>query len=173
MTDLKQSLLGADFSHLRAVAESWKLPFDAPDAREGLDQLTEGLLKTFTVVGESKNMAYQSFWNKVQDFSKPLIAAIDGVCTAGGLELVMRCDIRVVAETAEIRDLHLKNLGILGGGGLQTWLPRLINVGKAKELIWTGDPIDGHVQSGQYHRRLLHSPSFEPYGQNGDLPMGW
>lgn len=48
-----------------------------------------------------------------------------------------------IAETAEIRDLHMKNLGILGGGGLQTWLPRLINVGKAKELIWTGDPIDG------------------------------
>ena len=126
---------GADIKEMREKGGTY--------TQAALGGLEEGLLKTFSVLSESKNMAYQSFWNKVQDFSKPLIAAIDGVCTAGGLELAMRCDIRVVAETAEIRDLHLKNLGILGGGGLQTWLPRLINVGKAKELIWTGDPIDG------------------------------
>lgn len=126
---------GADIKEMREKGGTY--------TQAALGGLEEGLLKTFSVLSESKNMAYQSFWNKVQDFSKPLIAAIDGVCTAGGLELAMRCDIRVVAETAEIRDLHLKNLGILGGGGLQTWLPRLINVGKAKELMWTGDPIDG------------------------------
>ena len=126
---------GADIKEMREKGGTY--------TQAALGTLEEGLLKTFTALGEAKNLAYQSFWNKVQDFSKPLIAAIDGVCTAGGLELAMRCDIRVVAETAEIRDLHLKNLGILGGGGLQTWLPRLINVGKAKELIWTGDPIDG------------------------------
>jgi len=126
---------GADIKEMREKGGTY--------TEQALGTLEEGLLKTLITVGGTKNMAYQSFWNKVQDFSKPLIAAIDGVCTAGGLELAMRCDIRVVAETAEIRDLHLKNLGILGGGGLQTWLPRLINAGKAKELIWTGDPIDG------------------------------
>ncbi|MFH1087171.1 MAG: enoyl-CoA hydratase/isomerase family protein [Chloroflexota bacterium] len=102
----------------------------------------EGMIKALWAVGENRDK-WQFTWNRVQQFSKPTIAAIDGVCTAGGLELALVCDIRVVAETAEIRDLHMKNLGILGGGGLQTWLPRVINVGKAKEMMWTGDPIDG------------------------------
>jgi len=126
---------GADIKEMREKGGTY--------TQSALGTLEEGLLKTLTSVGGTKNMAYQSFWNKVQDFSKPLIAAIDGVCTAGGLEMVMRCDIIMVAETAEIRDLHLKNLGILGGGGLQTWLPRLVNPGKAKEMVWTGDSIDG------------------------------
>jgi len=126
---------GADIKEMREKGGTY--------TQAAMGTLEEGLLKTLTTIGSNRNMAYQSFWNKVQDFSKPLIAAIDGVCTAGGLELVMRCDIIIVAETAEIRDLHLKTLGILGGGGLQTWLPRLVNPGKAKELVWTGDPIDG------------------------------
>ncbi len=126
---------GADIKEMRELGGTY--------TGTAMGTLEEGLVKTLAAVGEGKNVAYQSMWNKVQDFAKPLIAAVDGVCTAGGLELAMRCDILVVAETVEIRDLHMKNLGILGGGGLQTWLPRLINVGKAKELIWTGDPIDG------------------------------
>jgi len=126
---------GADIKEMRDKGGTY--------TQAALGTLDEGLIKTLTSLGGTKNMAYQSFWNKVQDFSKPLIAAIDGICTAGGLELVMRCDIIIVAETAEIRDLHLKNLGILGGGGLQTWLPRLVNIGKAKEIVWTGDVIDG------------------------------
>lgn len=126
---------GADIKEMRELGASY--------TQAALGTLEEGLLKTLASLGEARNVAHHSTWNKVQDFSRPLIAAIDGICTAGGLELAMRCDIRIVAETAEIRDLHMKNLGILGGGGLQTWLPRLINVGKAKELIWTGDPIDG------------------------------
>jgi len=126
---------GADIKEMRDKGGTY--------TQAALGTLDEGLIKTLASVGGTKNMAYQSFWNKVQDFTKPLIAAIDGICTAGGLELVMRCDIIIVAETAEIRDLHLKNLGILGGGGLQTWLPRLVNIGKAKEIVWTGDIIDG------------------------------
>lgn len=126
---------GADIKEMRELGGSY--------TQKALGTLEEGLLKTLDAVAERKNVAYHSFWNKVQDFSKPLIAAIDGICTAGGLELAMRCDIIIVSETAEISDRHMKNLGILGGGGLQTWLPKLINPGKAKELIWTGDAIDG------------------------------
>jgi hypothetical protein len=44
MTDLRQSLLKADFSHLKAVAAKWNLPFTAPDARVGLKQLVSGIL---------------------------------------------------------------------------------------------------------------------------------
>lgn len=126
---------GADIKEMRELGGSY--------TQKALGTLEEGLLKTLSAVAEGKSVPYHSFWNKVQDFSKPLIAAVDGICTAGGLELAMRCDIIVVSETAEIRDQHMKNLGILGGGGLQTWLPKLVKPGKARELIWTGDAIDG------------------------------
>ena len=82
--------------------------------------------------------------NKIEDMEKVTIAAIDGVCTAGGLEMVMAFDIRVVAETVKIGDLHLKNLGSgLGGAGASTRLPRIVGLSKAKELIFTGDLVDG------------------------------
>lgn len=71
------------------------------------------------------------------------IAAIDGVCTAGGLELALGCDIIVVAETAQISDLHLKNLGLIGGAASCTRLARRVGVSKAIELCTTCDIIDG------------------------------
>jgi len=92
--------------------------------------------------GEARDMI-QFAYNRLEAFPKPTIAAIDGICTAGGLEVAMCCDLRLAAETAQFCDLHMKNLGILGGGGLQTWLPRLVGAAKAKELVWTGEVIDG------------------------------
>ena len=74
---------------------------------------------------------------------KVSIAAIDGICTAGGLETALMCDIILASETAEIRDLHLKNLGSIGGAGGSPLLARRVGVGKAIELLCTGDVIDG------------------------------
>jgi enoyl-CoA hydratase/carnithine racemase len=71
------------------------------------------------------------------------IAAIDGVCTAGGLELALGCDIILVAETAQISDLHLRNLGLIGGAGSCTRFARRVGVSKAIELCCTCDVIDG------------------------------
>jgi enoyl-CoA hydratase len=71
------------------------------------------------------------------------IAAIDGVCTAGGLELALGCDIILAAETAQISDLHLRNLGLIGGAGSCTRLARRVGVSKAIELCCTCDVIDG------------------------------
>ena len=84
-------------------------------------------------------------FNGIEDLGKATISAIDGVCTAGGLELSMCFDLRVVAETAKIGDLHLKNLGIgLGGAGASTRLPRLVGLANAKELMFTGELVDGN-----------------------------
>ncbi len=83
-------------------------------------------------------------FNSIQDLGKATISAMDGVCTAGGLELSICFDLRVVAETARIGDLHLKNLGVgLGGAGASTRLPRIMGLANAKELMFTGDLIDG------------------------------
>ncbi|MBI2918857.1 MAG: enoyl-CoA hydratase/isomerase family protein [Chloroflexi bacterium] len=83
-------------------------------------------------------------FNRVEDLMKPSIAAIDGVCTAGGIELAEACDLRVAAETAQISDLHLKNLGNgLGGAGASTRLTKIVGPARAKELILTGGVWDG------------------------------
>jgi len=86
------------------------------------------------------------------------IAAIDGVCTAGGLELALGCDIIVAAETAQISDLHLRNLGLIGGAGSCTRLARRGGVSKAIELCCTCDVIDGK----EAHRIGLANQVFAP-----------
>jgi len=75
----------------------------------------------------------------------PFIAAIDGVCTTGALELALSCDLRIVADTAQISDWHLARLGAgLGAWGASTRLARLVGVAQAKDLILTGKVIDGN-----------------------------
>lgn len=86
---------------------------------------------------------FQLLCDRLESFSKATIAAIDGVCTAGGLELALCCDLRVVSETAQISDLHLKNLGTIGGAGATVRLTRLVGAAKAKEIVLTGEPVDG------------------------------
>ncbi len=74
---------------------------------------------------------------------KITIAAVDGVCTAGGLELALSCDIILVSETAQISDMHVKNLGWIGGGGGPANLAWRVGVSKAIELCCIGNVIDG------------------------------
>lgn len=81
--------------------------------------------------------------DKVRDSPKPIIAAISGPCVAGGLELALGCDILVASETARIGDGHIK-MGLIGGGGSPTRITRLVGQSKAKELIFTGELLNGH-----------------------------
>ena len=74
---------------------------------------------------------------------KIAIAAIDGVCTAGGLELALGCDIILASETAQISDLHVRNLGLIGGAASTTRLARRVGVSKAIQLACTCDVING------------------------------
>lgn len=69
---------------------------------------------------------------------KPVIAAINGVCCGGGLELAMMCDFMIAAESAKIGDAHA-NFGALPGGGATVRLPRIVGVSWAKYLMYTGD----------------------------------
>lgn len=87
--------------------------------------------------------AIQLVFEKIEAMWKPSIAAIDGICTAGGIELANSCDLRVVAETAQISDIHMKNLGQIGGSGAGVRLVRIVGPAKAKELLFTSDVIDG------------------------------
>lgn len=72
---------------------------------------------------------------------KPMIAALNGLCIGGGLELALACDIRIAADTAKLGLAEVKSGVIPGNSGSQK-LPRLIPFAKALELLMTGDLID-------------------------------
>jgi enoyl-CoA hydratase len=74
----------------------------------------------------------------------PTVAAIDGWCLAGGLELALCCDFRVCATTAKIGDWHAR-IGSIGGAGATVRLVRTIGPTKAKELVFTGAALDGQA----------------------------
>lgn len=77
------------------------------------------------------------------DPRKPIIAAINGHCLAGGLELALACDIRIAAEHATF-GLPEVTRGILPGAGGTQRLPRSLPQGVALEMILTGAPIDSN-----------------------------
>jgi enoyl-CoA hydratase/carnithine racemase len=72
---------------------------------------------------------------------KPMIAAINGYCLAGGLELALTCDIRIAAEHAQFGLPEVTRAIIPGASGTQR-LPRLIGLGPALEVILTGQRFD-------------------------------
>jgi enoyl-CoA hydratase/carnithine racemase len=74
------------------------------------------------------------------DLTKPIIAAINGHANGGGLEQALCCDIRVAADHAQF-GLGEVRLGWLPGGGGTQRLPRLIPLGRALEMLYTGNRI--------------------------------
>ena len=77
---------------------------------------------------------------KIEQFSKPTIAAINGVAAGGGLELALCCDLRIGSTTARLGLPEAKLGAIPSGGGTQR-LARLIGESRAKELLFTGDLV--------------------------------
>lgn len=80
----------------------------------------------------------QAVLNKIEFYDKPVIAAINGTCLGGGLELALCCHIRLAAEVARLGQPEI-NLGIMPGFGGTQRLSRLVGRSKALELILTGD----------------------------------
>jgi len=74
---------------------------------------------------------------RIETFAMPVIAAVNGLALAGGLELVSVCDIVIAAEEAMFGDQHAR-YGLLPGWGGSARLPRKIGSNRAKELIFTG-----------------------------------
>jgi len=83
----------------------------------------------------------QALYTSLENLDFPVIAAVNGYCFGGGLELAMCCDIRIASEKAKFGQVEI-NVGIIPGGGGTVRLPRLVGVGRAKEMIFTGKTID-------------------------------
>jgi len=83
---------------------------------------------------------------------KPFIAAINGLCIGGGLELAMACDIRIAADNARLGLAEVRQGIISGNSGTQK-LPRLVPFAKALEMLMTGEFIDAQEA---YHIGLVN-----------------
>jgi len=86
-----------------------------------------------------KSEAQESL-NDVESLDKPVIAAIDGFALGGGCELALACDIRIATGRSKLGQPEVK-LGIIPGAGGTQRLQRIVGMGKAKELIFTGEII--------------------------------
>lgn len=80
-------------------------------------------------------------FREVEQFPLPTIAAIRGVAVGGGLEFAIACDLRVCGRGSKMGQPET-SIGIIPGAGATYRLPRLIGLGRAKDLIYTGRIID-------------------------------
>lgn len=94
-------------------------------------------------VEEGKRLAAKGqelLFDKVQNLSKPVIAAINGFALGGGLELAMSCHLRVASDNARM-GLPEVSLGVIPGYGGTQRLPQLVGRGRANEMIFTAKMI--------------------------------
>jgi len=91
--------------------------------------------------GVKKSLKGEELLFLMENMDKVVIGAINGYALGGGCELALGCDIRIASENAKL-GLPEVSLGVIPGYGGTQRLPRLVGLGKAKELIFTGDLID-------------------------------
>src|SRR6266702_2620666 len=94
----------------------------------------------FVTVTIAERLATVTLLNRIERFDKPVIAALNGACLGGGLELAMACHMRVAAAGILLGLPEIK-LGLIPGFGGTQRLPRIIGPSKAAELILTGETI--------------------------------
>ncbi|MBR0085272.1 MAG: enoyl-CoA hydratase/isomerase family protein [Lachnospiraceae bacterium] len=91
---------------------------------------------------KTESRRYLRTYNFFQDIPIPVIAAVDGVCYGSGVEIILACDLRIVAETARIAIVEAK-YGLAPDLGGTTRLTKLVGPGQAKRMIMGCDEIDG------------------------------
>ena len=140
-----ERLNACDFETYQRLADVWREFRDDPSLRVAI--LTGVGERAFCAgsdikanfvekSGEEREMPFPV----LLDLYKPIIAAINGHANGGGLEQMLACDIRVAAKHAEF-GLGEVRLGLLPGGGGTQRLPRLIPLGRALEMLYTGSRI--------------------------------
>ncbi len=83
----------------------------------------------------------QEIIRSLVNMDKPTIAALNGFATGLGLDLALACDLRIAAERAKLGEAFI-TMGLVPDGGGTFLLPRLVGLGKAAELIFTGEAIN-------------------------------
>jgi enoyl-CoA hydratase len=92
-------------------------------------------------VEQGKQLSSIKIFNFIENYSKPIIAAVNGFALGGGLELAMACHLRVVSDNAKM-GLPEVSLGVIPGYGGTQRLAQLVGKGKAFEMIVTADMLN-------------------------------
>lgn len=109
------------------------------------------------------------------ELDKPMIAAVNGAAVGAGMDMALMCDVRLMKQSARMSEGYIR-VGLVPGDGGCYYLPRLVGMAKALELLWTGDFVDSaealriglvsHVYAddefensyGDFLRRLAQQP---------------
>ena len=109
-----------------------------PQAMAALDAGERAVAHRYeALAGEKRRFQYVP----PPDLGKPMVAALHGRVSGGGLELSLACDIRIAAE-GTVFALPEVSRGIAPASGAMYWLPRIIGLGRALEMILTGEPVE-------------------------------
>lgn len=114
-------------------------------------------------LGRKVSQERQEIFSRIENLHIPVIGAVNGYALGGGLELALACSIRICSEKAQFGAPEVK-LGIIPGDGGTQRLPRLVGLGRAMEMILTGDFIDaqeayriGLVNKVVPHEKLMET----------------
>ncbi|WP_369046136.1 enoyl-CoA hydratase/isomerase family protein [Sinomonas sp. P10A9] len=140
--EVRNALSKTVLGEIGAVLDAWE-----DDASVGAVVFTGAGEKAFVAGADITQLAgydlayglaahMQKLYDRIEDYPKPTIAALNGVAMGGGLELAMSCDIRVAAVGTKM-GLPEATLGVLPGAGGTQRLTRLVGTGRAVEMILT------------------------------------
>lgn len=118
------------------------------------------LNEAFKVSSAQEGRRYFSHWHRLNDTleqsSKPVIAAIEGFCMTGGLELALAADLRIASENATFAITSARIGTVAGAGGTQR-LPRVVGLSNALDILFAAEPIDSSeaLRVGLINRRVV------------------
>ena len=95
-------------------------------------------------LGAELRTRYNPLVLAMRRLDKPIIGAINGVAAGAGCSLALACDIRVASESATFIQSFAR-VGLAPDSGSSWFLPRLIGVAMATDMIFTGEPVDAHT----------------------------
>ncbi|MFC2167922.1 enoyl-CoA hydratase/isomerase family protein [Acidobacteriota bacterium] len=109
------------------------------------------------IIGRKVSKERQDLFLRIENLAVPVIAAVNGYALGGGLELALACSIRICSDRAQFGAPEVK-LGIIPGDGGTQRLPRIVGLGRAMEMVLSGDFIDAQeaYRTGLANRVVPH-----------------